>query len=147
MTYSQQIVGTWKLVTSELKYNYSDGEVLYPLGPNAVGLLIYTSNNHISAQLMRPDRSSFESGVLNNGTTEEIKEAFQGYMSYYGTYELNEEQGIVIHHVKGSYFPNWVGQNLIRRFLFCVNRLTLTTLPKQIAGRQMSAQLIWERML
>jgi hypothetical protein len=145
--YIDQLVGTWKLVPSEFKYNYSDGQVVYPFGTDAIGLLMYTSNNYMSAQLMRPDRPSLASGNVNKGTPEEIKAAFQGYIAYFGTYEVNVEQGIVIHHVEGSYFPNWVGQDLTRLFHLAGNRLTLTTAPIQSGNRQMTARLIWERIL
>jgi hypothetical protein len=141
-----QIVGVWKLVPNEFKYSYSDGEISYPFGLNATGQLIYTSNNYMSAQLMQPDRRIFASSIINKATSEEVTESFRGYIAYYGTYELKEEQGIIVHHIKGSYFPNWVGQDLERYFLFSDNRLTLNTLPIQTAGRQMIAQLIWERM-
>ncbi len=145
--YIEQLVGTWKLASSEFKYNYSDGQVVYPLGRDAIGLLIYTSNNYMSAHLMQPDRPLFDSGKPNRGTPQEIEAAFQGYISYYGTYEVNTEQGCIIHHVKGSYFPNWVGQDLIRFFQFSGNRLTLTSTPIPVGNKQMTAHLIWERVL
>jgi hypothetical protein len=143
----EQLIGIWKLVSSEFKYIYSDGQVVYPLGRDAVGLLIYSSMGYMSAQLMRPDRPSFESGNLNRGTPEEIRAAFQGYISYYGTYDVNMEQQVIIHHVEGSYFPNWVGQDMVRFFQLSNDRLMLTSAPIQIGSREMSAQLVWVRVL
>jgi hypothetical protein len=143
----EQLIGTWKLVSSEFKYIYSDGQMVYPLGRDAAGLLIYTSSGYMSAQLMRPGRPSFESGNLNRGTLEEIRAAFHGYISYYGTYHVNTEQHVIIHHVEGSYFPNWMGQDLVRFFQLSGDQLTLTSAPIQVGSREMSAQLIWERVL
>jgi hypothetical protein len=142
----EQLIGTWKLVSSEFKYIYSDGQVVYPLDRDAAGLLIYSSRGYMSAQLMRTDRPSFKSGNLSRGTPEEIKAAFDGYISYYGTYDVNMEQKVIIHHVEGSYFPNWVGQDLVRFFQLSDNRLILTSARIQVGSREMSARLIWWRV-
>jgi hypothetical protein len=145
--HSEPIIGTWSLVPNMFKYSYSDGEVLYPFGPDAQGLLIYTSDNHMSVQIMRPERPLFASGAISKGTSEELREAFRGYIAYFGIYRLDEEKGIVIHHVSGSFFPNWVGQYLERYYTFSHNQLILNTMPIQTSGRQMVAQLGWERVI
>ncbi len=139
----EQFVGAWKLISSE--FRRSDGEVSYPLGKNAVGLLIYDASGHVSAHLMRPDRPAFASSDHLKGTPAEIKTAFEGYIAYYGTYEVNEEEDTVTHHVEGSAFPNWVGTALRRFFEFSGNRLTLSTPPMPMGGEQVTGLLIWER--
>ena len=90
---SDLIIGTWSLIPNMFKYSYSDGEVLYPFGPDAQGLLIYTSDNRMSVQIMRPERPLFASGVIRKGTSKELKEAFRGYIAYFGTYHLDQEKG------------------------------------------------------
>ena len=141
----EKFVGVWKLIPEGLKYSYSDGEISYPFGLNVMGQIIYTSNNQMSAQLMNPDRKCFGSSVIKEVTSEEAVEAFKGYMGYYGTYELDEKQGVVIHHVRGSYFPNWVGQDLKRYYVLSDNKLILTTFPVQTFTRQLIVELTWER--
>jgi len=37
---------------------------------------------------MRPDRPKFASGYQMKGTAEEIKVNYEGYISYYGLYEV-----------------------------------------------------------
>jgi heterodisulfide reductase subunit B len=44
---------------------------------------------------------------------EEIKTNYEGCVSYYGHYELDPENNIVIHHVEGSLFPNWEGNEIV----------------------------------
>jgi Lipocalin-like domain len=53
---------------------------------------------------MRPDRSKFASNNLMEATPEEIKAAFEGYVSYCGSYEVNEQERFVIHRLQMSWF-------------------------------------------
>ncbi|MHA2204100.1 MAG: lipocalin-like domain-containing protein, partial [Candidatus Hodarchaeales archaeon] len=39
-------------------------------------------------------------------TLEEIKSAYEGFIAYFGTYEINNKEGTVTHHWEGSLFPN-----------------------------------------
>lgn len=97
-------VGTWRLLSCE--FHAASGKVVYPLGADVQGLIIYTEQGYVSATLMRPSRPCFASGNQAQGTPEEIKAAFEGYVAYYGTYEVDQEEGTVTHHVQGSMFPN-----------------------------------------
>ena len=63
-------MGTWKLVASE--YRVSDGKVLYPLGEDCVGILMYDSIGNMTAQLMSPNCPKFKSMNMRKGTTEKI---------------------------------------------------------------------------
>ena len=140
----EQFIGTWKLVSSE--FRLSADKAVYPLGRDAVGMLTYDTSGHMSAQLMRLDRPAFASGDQVGGTPEEIKSAFEGFVAYFGTYEVNEQKGIVTHYVEGSSFPNWVGTDQIRFFEFSGDRLTLTTPPIPVGGQQLTGLLLWERV-
>jgi len=139
----EQFVGAWKLVSSE--FRRSDGEVTYPMGRDTAGMLMYDANGHMSAQVMRSNRPAFASGDQLKGTPEEIKAAFEGCVAYYGTYEINEEEGTVTHHVEGCSFPNWVGTAQRRFFEFSGNRLMLSSAPIPMGGEQVTATLTWER--
>jgi Lipocalin-like domain len=136
-------VGAWRLVTSEFKR--SEGSTAYPYGKEAVGMLIYDEYAHMSAQIMNPDRPIFVSGDIRKGTAGEVKAAFDGYTAYFGTYEVDEEEGTVIPRLRGSHFPNWVGQDQKRFFEFSGNLLTLKTPPIQAAGTVATGILVWER--
>ena len=136
-------VGIWRLVVSQ--FTPADGAIIYPYGKDALGMLIYDRDRHMSVQIMRPDRSAFVSGDLREGTPEEIKAAFDGYVAYFGTYEVNEEESTVTHSIKGSLFPNWIGLNQKRFFEFSGNCLTLKTQPMPAAGTTVYGILVWER--
>ncbi len=141
----EQFVGTWKLVSSE--FRFSDDQTVYPLGKDAIGMLMYDASGHMSAQLMRRDRPAFASDDLLTGTASEIKSAFEGFVAYFGTYEVTEGKAIVVHRVEGSLLPNWVGGDQIRFFELSDNRLTLSTPPMPMGGRQVTGLLIWERVV
>src|SRR5262245_28744549 len=81
---------------------------------------------------------------------EEIKAAFDWYVAYFGPYEVNEAERVVIHHVKGSIFPNEVGRDNIRYYEFSGDRLTLI-LTNRVDGKltpksSSAARVIWERV-
>jgi Lipocalin-like domain len=54
--------------------------------------------------LMRPDRPKFASNNLMEATSEEIKAAFEGYVSYCGSYEVNEQERFVIRRLQMNWF-------------------------------------------
>ena len=139
----EKFVGTWHLVSSE--FRRADGEVTYPLGQDVVGLLIYTADGYMSANLMQTDRPTFASGDRTLGTPAEIKAAFDGCFSYFGTYTVDDEAGTVTHHVKGSIWPNNHGKNQVRLFTFAGKRLTLSASLPLLDG-PLTALLIWDRV-
>jgi hypothetical protein len=139
----KDFTGTWKLVSSE--FRLPDGQVTYPYGKDATGMLIYSDSGYMSVQIMRQQRLVFTSGDRLKGTTEEIKYAFEGYAAYFGTYHVNEKEGTVTHQVEGSLFPNWAGVNQKRFFELSDDQLTLRTPEVLLDGRQMTGILNWKR--
>ena len=143
-TTAQRFIGGWKLVTSE--FRTSEGKVAYPLGEKAVGILMCDSGGRYAAQLMRRDRPKFASGDMRGGTPEEIKTAADGYVAYFGTYEIDEKKGTIVVHVEASLFPNWVGQDQMRFYEFSDDLLTLKTPPMLSGGQEITGVLVWKRL-
>jgi hypothetical protein len=140
---SAPIIGAWKLISFEVR---RENDVVYPFGKNAQGIIMYTDSGLMSVHLMRPDRPQFASGDQLRGTDEEIKANYEGFVSYYGPYELNRKEGFVIHHLEGSLFPNWEGTSHKRFFEFSGNQLKLITPPTLWGGGEIVAINIWERI-
>lgn len=86
---SAPIIGAWKLISFEI--HRENGEVIYPFGKNAQGSIIYTESGRFSAQVTHPDRPRFASGDQMSGTTGEVKANYEGFVSYYGSYEFDGE--------------------------------------------------------
>ena len=129
--------GAWTLTSYE---QIRDGRAIsQPMGPDPVGRLTYDAAGRMSAQLMRRNRPRFAANSRQEGSLEEIRAAFTGYVGYYGPYSLNEKENTVIHRVECCSFPNWVGTDLVRRYEFDGDRLIL-----RAAGPQDSEyKLIW----
>ena len=117
-----------------------DGEVLEKF--NWIGRLRYDDKGYMSVQLMDSNRQPLEDWE----SSEELKKAFEGYNAYYGTYDVDHEEGSVTHHLKGSLFPNWTNIDLKRLFKLFDNRLELITTPRQENDTEVVWRLIWERV-
>lgn len=141
---SEALVGAWKLVTFE--FRKKDGSVIYPFGEKARGSIIYTEAGRYSAQLMRLDRPKFVSGDQMQGTAEEMEASYKGCISYFGTYEIQPEDGLLVHYVEASIFPNMEGSRQKRFFELSGKRLQLKTPPIRVGGERAVGVLLWEKV-
>jgi hypothetical protein len=105
---------------------------------------MYNQDGYMFVAIMSPYRLKFAGGDLLSGTPEEEAQAEETFLSYCGRYELREDR--VIHQIELSSFPNWVGVDQERLMELRENRLTLSTHPILMQGKQQRAQLIWERV-
>ena len=135
---------TWRLLDCYGKW--TDGRITYPYGEHAEGQLMYNDHGSFSGQIAGSGRPVFESGNLLKGTPEEIKKAFEGYIAYYGTYEVDENNSQITHHVENGLFPNWVGNNQTRTYEFEGKNLRLNTQPIKGAKADLTVPLLWERV-
>ncbi len=135
--------GTWKLVSAE--FRRPDGDIIYSYGKHPVGVFMYDANGTMSVQIMRSDRPAFASGDLWISSREELKAALEGYVAYFGTYEVDEEEAVVTHRIEGSWFPNWVGTEQKRFFEFSGDRLILRTPEARTGTATVTGELVWQR--
>jgi hypothetical protein len=138
------LVGTWRLVSYEART--SSGETRYSLGQNVVGQLFYDVGENMSAHVMRVDRPTFASNDLGSGTEAEVRAAFEGHVSYFGTYTVDPSAHTVTHHVRGASYPNWIDHDQIRYYRIDGPRLVLSTPPILDHGESLEYILTWERM-
>ena len=124
----------------------SSGEARYPLGQDVVGQLFYDVGANMSAHVMRVDRPAFASNDPGSGTDAELRAAFEGHVSYFGTYTVNPTARTVTHHVRGASYPNWVGYDQIRYYRIEGPHLVLSTPPILDRGEALEYILTWERM-
>src|SRR3974377_2594750 len=69
----ERLIGAWKLV-SYVERPVDGSAPFYPMGEGPQGIIMYTPDGYMSAQLMHPERPSFASGDWFRGSDEEIKE-------------------------------------------------------------------------
>jgi hypothetical protein len=130
----EQFIGTWKLVSIE-----SEESRLF--GDRPVGILIYDADGNVAVQIMRNPRPSLAGGPAFP-PAKEVQVAYKGYYAYYGTWEVNEQQGTIVHHLEGSLRPGDVGKDFVRAYKFTGNRLALTPVEDLAAS---NSCLTWER--
>jgi hypothetical protein len=94
---------------------------------------------------MDPRRKPFVSGDPFIATPEELKAAFDGYFGYFGTYTVDASAGVVIHHIQGAAYPNYVGTDQKRLFVLHGNRLEVTTPARVRRGVEVTYLSVWER--
>ncbi len=144
MASTERFTGTWRLLACEGQW--SDGRVTHPYGDEPGGLLVYDGRGSFSGQIMARERPAFATGNLLKGSDAEVRTAFEGYVAYYGNYSVDEAEGLMIHQVEGSFFPNWIGERQIRKFEFTSDgRLRLSTLPIKGARAELTVVLLWKR--
>ena len=131
-----RFIGAWRLVSFEEER--SDGEIVYPYSENPIGLLIYDSSGRMSVQIMRRDREPFSSIEWQTTPAEEIKKALEGFTAFFGSYEVDDANKTVVHHVEGHVLPESVGKALRREFDFAGELLILKPSPNR--------RVIWERV-
>ncbi|MCC7118283.1 MAG: lipocalin-like domain-containing protein [Anaerolineales bacterium] len=138
------LIGAWNLLRFE--FNSTDGRISHPFGAEAVGSIIYTDTLRFSGQLMRTDRPRFKIPDQLRGTPEEVFANYQGVISYFGAYQLDEAKGVITHLVEGSLFPNMEGTRQIRHYELNENILTLRTPPFNANGERVRGLMTWERV-
>jgi hypothetical protein len=138
------VTGIWKLISFQTEAD--DGILTYPFGKDVAGLLMIDARGYFSAQLMDMKRPSFKSADPRGGTQGEVKTAFENYIGYYGTFDLDETKGAIIFHVRGAWLPNWIGSDQIRYYTLSENRMGISTAPVLFDGKETVGKLIWERV-
>ena len=133
----------WRLVCFEART--SSGEARSPLGQHVAGQLFYDARGNMSGHVMRVDRPTFASNDPGSGTGAEVRAAFEGHVSYFGTYTVDPTARTVIHHVRGASYPNWIGHDQIRYYRDGPH-LVLSTPPIVDRGEALEYILTWERM-
>jgi predicted O-methyltransferase YrrM len=142
---ASRFVGAWRLLSCETRN--SRGEVQFPFGERPQGQLAYDASGNMSAQLMKAERPRFAGRDPVLGTDAEVRDAFNGYIGYFGTYVVDDSAHTVTHHVLGASFPNWTGVTLVRSYAFEEReRLRLSTPPIEVGGESLEYVLLWERM-
>lgn len=139
MNTDNPFIGVWELVSWTARQ--SDGQQVYPYGTDAIGQLLYDAGGNVMVEIMKRDRPLFASNDFLHGTTEEITAAYNGFMAYSGTYDIDPAAGTVTHHVRIGSFPNWVGHDQVRHYTFRGNLLILKSPTMGTAQHE----LTWKR--
>jgi hypothetical protein len=110
------------------------------------GIIMYTPDGYMSAQLSQPNRRPFASGDWFKGTDEDYRHEASTYIAYTGEFHVDEEKQTLTHSMFISLFPNWIGQTQPRVVKIEGDTLHLgTASPIQSGGRTVNSFLVWNR--
>lgn len=144
-TLKDQLIGAWKLV-SYIEKPVDGSAPIYPMSEKPMGIIMYTPDGFMSAQLMHPDRKNFASGDWFDGTDEEYKQEASSYIAYSGPFHVDEEKQTLTHSMFISLFPNWTGQTQPRIVKIEGDLLHLSTAaPIVSGGKTVNPFLTWKR--
>jgi hypothetical protein len=108
----QQLIGAWRLVSDEETVNGKLSKL------EQTGILTYTSDGHMSVQIMDKDPKATQPG-------NPVQYSANGYESYFGTFDVNETAHSVTHHVQGALVRSLIGKDLTRIYTFSGKQLVL----------------------
>jgi hypothetical protein len=146
-----QLIGAWRLVSMD--YRGPDNASVDPFyQPESTGLIIYDPSGWMSVHITGPHRQAWKvpaSRLPTDGTPQDSAlkaAAFDTYYAYFGTWDLDEAQSVVTHHVVSALLPAEDGQSYAQQVELENGRLTFTTRTGP-EGRQTVRHKIWERLI
>lgn len=116
-----QFIGVWRLVK---EYNIGDDGSEIPVALRQRGHISWDRAGRVWVLLYNEGRNAPAKPMMP-ATLEEYREIFSGLMTYFGTYEVDEARQTVTHHLEAAANPSLIGTDLVRRYEFAGNRVTL----------------------
>lgn len=145
-TLRERLIGAWSLVSYEER-PVDGSPSVYPFSRHPKGLLMYTPDGYVSAQLMHAKRELFAADDWFDGTAEGYREEATSYIAYSGQFNVDEQKQSLTHSMFVSLFPNWIGQTQSRAVRIEGDKLYLSTVaPIRSAGRTVNSYLCWTRV-
>lgn len=112
----QTLVGGWEL---DLWTTFhSDGSETYPFGKDAIGLIMYSADGHMSCHLSVSNRPLLDAPTIFAVSDADLGQSVRAYSGYFGTFSVDTQAGIVTHHVQGAWYPNFATVDQPRRYGF-----------------------------
>jgi lipocalin-like protein len=138
-----KIVGTWELVSTEEYITDGTKRPYQDMGPNGKGYLMYTTDGHMCAAGMNPDRLPWSDA--DKPTDAEKLRAIEGFFAYCGRYEINLASHAIYHYPEVAWMPNYVGTKQERPYRFDGELLTFSGKPTNQPGVE-SLAITWRKM-
>jgi hypothetical protein len=107
-----RLVGAWRLAWIDEQATQTQLH-----STDRSGILIYTSDGHMSVQIMAREGARPVSGP--------VQYEQDGYEAYYGKYTVDERAHTVTHHVQGALVRSLIGRDLARVYLLSDEQLIM----------------------
>jgi hypothetical protein len=140
VTEAEQLHGCWLLRSYELQQ--SDGSIIYPMGEQPEGLLLYSPAGHMSVHLLQPGAQPPAPEQLPPGVSADLALSYACYSSYFGRYTVDHAQRIITHQLRGASVLAWAGSEFPRHYQLESDRLSLSATVNEQGSR---ALLVWQQ--
>jgi len=141
---TKSLPGLWWLQSREDYTKAGERRIEPTLGSDPIAILTF-SNTHFAAQFMKRDREDNAANKINYSAKNNTS-AVGGYDAYFGTYEINEETGLMTTTLIGSLSPDNIGMIAHRNLRIIDDKLIIqleTTTPD---GEAVTRTLTWKRL-
>ncbi len=116
-------VGTWRMTAVESR-DSATGPWRRPFGDAPSGYVIYGADGSHAMNFTRtPVAPMFAAGTDRGATDAELRQAYEGYFSWFGRYTVDTARGIITHRIEGSLWPSW--RNTVQERPFVIRGDTL----------------------
>jgi Lipocalin-like domain len=137
-----KLIGSWDLLSfSSIS---AAGSISYPLGQDARGALIYSVDGYVAVNIMMSNRPSFIQP--SSFAKEELRYLDLPYLSYTGTYMIDEKRPSVTHLVEICIYPEWIGQRQFRLIKWNAEELELSS-DGIVGSDQTQFKLLWRKKI
>jgi hypothetical protein len=118
------LVGTWRFESYEDRD--AAGTTVRPYGVAPAGLLIYDATGHMAVQIMKTPPPDVASDDWERFTVPEKVALYEGYVAYFGRFEVDTARRVVIHLPEADLSRLYIGRREERHFELVADRLVLT---------------------
>lgn len=132
---------TWGL--ESFQSEDKNGSIIYPLGKDAKGYIMFLPGNRISVHIMAAERDIKGRPNLPKMdflTEEESKMAEFGYHAYSGPFDIDEAEKLLTTHIKVSLVNSYVGSDQPRKVELKGDKLYLSN------ANHPERKLVWRKL-
>jgi hypothetical protein len=140
---ADDLVGSWQLLSYEDRD--ARGAVVYPYGRSPAGLLVYDSSGHMAIQIMKRPPPDVATDDWDKFTVSEKVALYDGYVAYFGRFEVDVARQVVIHLPKADLSRLYIGKREERHFELSGDRLILSETWTQ-SGTEWSGVRVFGRL-
>ena len=109
MSFRSKLVGAWELIEYKATLPSDPNNIYHPMGKDAQGIIMYTPDGYMSAQLQTPGVPKFEPP----GEDTDWAKVGRNYVAYTGRFFLDEEGDdkgpLLVHEMRNSSLPRLFG--------------------------------------
>jgi hypothetical protein len=142
---SQDLIGTWELLSREDITPAGERRVDPSLGSDPFGVLFYDSKGNFAAQFMKRSRDASIAEMTGKAAPNNSR-AQGGYDAYFGTYTVDDAAGTVTQRLVGALSGENVGQVFTRTMTIAGDELVIRVQTATSEGAPIVRTLRWRRI-